>query len=58
MAAWAADCAERVLPLFEVAYPGDEQSKEKRNGAHGNRGRYLTAYGEDDEVDAAGDGRQ
>ncbi|WP_332449849.1 putative immunity protein [Methanoculleus sp.] len=23
MAAWAADCAERVLPLFDEAYPGD-----------------------------------
>ncbi len=23
MAAWAADCAERVLPLFEKAYPED-----------------------------------
>jgi len=23
MAVWAADCAERVLPLFEAAHPGD-----------------------------------
>ncbi len=25
MAAWAADCAERVLPLFEAAYPEDDR---------------------------------
>jgi hypothetical protein len=25
-----------VLSLFEAAYPEDDQSKEKRNGAHGN----------------------
>ncbi|MBI4927229.1 MAG: hypothetical protein HY835_05645 [Anaerolineae bacterium] len=27
MAAWAADCAERVLPLFEEAYPGDDRPR-------------------------------
>lgn len=25
MAFWAADCAERVLPLFEAAHPGDDR---------------------------------
>jgi len=27
LATWAADCAERVLPFFESAYPGDERPK-------------------------------
>ncbi|MDV2480830.1 hypothetical protein F8E02_02175 [Methanoculleus sp. Wushi-C6] len=27
MAAWAADCAERVLPLFERAYPEDSRPR-------------------------------
>ncbi len=27
MAAWAADCAERVLPLFETAYPEDNRPR-------------------------------
>jgi hypothetical protein len=27
MATWAADCAERVLPLFEEAYPGDDRPR-------------------------------
>ena len=27
MAAWAADCAGRVLPLFEAAYPGDDRPR-------------------------------
>lgn len=27
MAAWAADCAERVLPHFERAYPGDDRPR-------------------------------
>jgi hypothetical protein len=27
MAAWAADCAERVLPLFEEAYPEDDRPR-------------------------------
>jgi hypothetical protein len=27
MAAWAADCAERVLPFFEKAYPGDDRPR-------------------------------
>lgn len=27
MATWAADCAERVLPLFEQAYPDDERPR-------------------------------
>lgn len=27
MATWAADCAERVLPLFEQAYPTDERPR-------------------------------
>jgi len=28
MATWAADCAERVLPLFEQAYPEDNRPRE------------------------------
>lgn len=27
MASWAADCAERVLPLFEQAYPNDDRPR-------------------------------
>ena len=27
MATWAADCAERVLPLFEQAYPNDHRPR-------------------------------
>src|SRR5688572_22477022 len=27
MATWAADCAERVLPLFEKAYPNDDRPR-------------------------------
>ncbi len=27
IASWAADCAERVLPLFETAKPGDSRPK-------------------------------
>jgi hypothetical protein len=27
MATWAADCAERVLPFFEKAYPGDDRPR-------------------------------
>lgn len=27
MAVWAADCAERVLPLFEQAYPKDDRPR-------------------------------
>ena len=27
MAAWAADCADRVLPLFERAYPEDDRPR-------------------------------
>jgi hypothetical protein len=27
MATWAADCAERVLPLFESAYPDDDRPR-------------------------------
>lgn len=27
MATWAADCAERVLPIFENAYPNDERPR-------------------------------
>ena len=27
MATWAADCAERVLPFFEKAYPKDERPR-------------------------------
>jgi hypothetical protein len=27
LAAWAADCAERVLPFFEKAYPKDERPR-------------------------------
>src|SRR5262245_21271125 len=28
MAAWAADCAERVLPLFEAAAPNDDRPRQ------------------------------
>ena len=28
LAAWAADCAERVLPLFEKAYPEDDRPRQ------------------------------
>jgi hypothetical protein len=28
MAAWAADCAGRVLPFFEEAYPGDRRPRD------------------------------
>jgi len=28
VAAWAADCAERVLPLFEQEAPGDERARD------------------------------
>ena len=28
VAAWAADCAERVLPLFETAVPGDQRPRD------------------------------
>ena len=28
LAVWAADCAERVLPFFENAYPGDGRPRE------------------------------
>jgi hypothetical protein len=28
MAAWAADCAKRVLPLFEKAYPNDDRPRQ------------------------------
>ncbi|HRW09365.1 MAG TPA: hypothetical protein P5121_29895 [Caldilineaceae bacterium] len=28
MATWAADCAARVLPLFEQAYPADERPRQ------------------------------
>jgi len=28
VAAWAADCAERVLPLFEVEAPGDDRPRD------------------------------
>ena len=31
MAAWAADCAERVLPFFESAYPWDERPRNALN---------------------------
>ncbi len=27
MATWAAECAERVLPLFEEAFPGDDRPR-------------------------------
>jgi hypothetical protein len=28
LATWAADCAERVLPLFEKAYPNDDRPRQ------------------------------
>lgn len=27
LATWAADCAERVLPLFEIVYPNDDRPR-------------------------------
>jgi len=33
LAMWAADCAERVLPLFETQAPSDTRPREAINGA-------------------------
>jgi hypothetical protein len=33
LAVWAADCAERVLPLFEAVAPGDSRPREALEGA-------------------------
>ncbi|MEO8683930.1 MAG: putative immunity protein [Devosia sp.] len=33
LALWAADCAERVLPLFEAAQPGDKRPRAAIAGA-------------------------
>jgi hypothetical protein len=32
LAAWAANCAERVLPLFEARAPGDARPREAVDG--------------------------
>lgn len=41
IALWAADCAERALPLYEAAVPGDHRAREAIEGArvfgHGQR---------------------
>jgi hypothetical protein len=41
VALWAADCAERALPLYEAAVPGDHRAREAIEGArvfgHGQR---------------------
>ena len=33
LAPWAADCAERVLPLFEAHAPGDDRPRRALEGA-------------------------
>ena len=33
LALWAADCAERVLPLFEAAHPADKRPREAISAA-------------------------
>jgi hypothetical protein len=33
-AAWAADCAERVLPYFEEAFPDDDRPRKAIEAAH------------------------
>lgn len=45
-AAWAADCAERVLPLFEAEAPGDDRARDAVDRARAFSRGELTAAGE------------
>ncbi|MDW4573477.1 hypothetical protein R8Z57_11905 [Microbacterium sp. M3] len=46
VAAWAADCAERVLPLFEADAPGDDRPRDAIARARGFARGELDAAGE------------
>ncbi|NLP82263.1 hypothetical protein HF576_00210 [Microbacterium sp. CFH 90308] len=46
VAAWAADCAERVLPLFETAVPGDDRPRDAIARARAFARGELTATAE------------
>lgn len=46
VAAWAADCAERVLPLFESEAPGDDRPRDAIARARGFAAGQLTAADE------------
>ena len=46
VAAWAADCAERVLPLFEAEAPDDDRARDAIARARAFAGGELTAAGE------------
>jgi hypothetical protein len=41
VAAWAADCAERVLPLFEADAPGDDRPRGELDAAGEIRRRFV-----------------
>jgi hypothetical protein len=44
MAAWAADCAERVLPLFEKAYPEDGRPRNAIETCRGGSVRACSGW--------------
>jgi hypothetical protein len=48
MATWAADCAEKVLPFFEKAYPEDERPRKAievcRTWVHYERKGYVIEF--------------
>ncbi|KJQ52812.1 putative immunity protein [Microbacterium sp. SA39] len=46
VAVWAADCAERVLPLFEAEAPGDDRARDAIARARAFASGELTAAGE------------
>jgi hypothetical protein len=46
VAAWAADCAERVLAIFESEAPGDDRARDAIARARGFARGELTAAGE------------
>jgi len=46
VAAWAADCAERVLPLFEAEAPGDDRPRDGISRARSFARGELDAAGE------------
>ncbi|MDF2559221.1 MAG: hypothetical protein K0R99_667 [Microbacterium sp.] len=46
VAVWAADCAERVLPLFEAEAPDDDRAREAISRARAFARGELTAAGE------------
>ncbi|MBT2483970.1 MULTISPECIES: putative immunity protein [unclassified Microbacterium] len=46
VAAWAADCAERVLPLFEAEAPGDDRARDAIARARAFSRGELSAAGE------------